>query len=110
VGASVADCHACIALYLLIVGLVLFLLVFVDKSSTFLLKFSQDPDKVQEWTALYYALIEEIDDEIGILMSSLGEKASNTLVIFTSDHGEMLGAHGKREKNNFHEGRMWWLF
>jgi len=27
----------------------------------------------------------------------------NTLVIFTSDHGEMLGAHGMREKNVFYE-------
>jgi arylsulfatase A-like enzyme len=65
----------------------------------------QDPEKVQEWTALYYALIEEIDFEIGALMETLGDEASNTLVIFTSDHGEMLGAHGKREKNDFYEGK-----
>jgi arylsulfatase A-like enzyme len=64
----------------------------------------QDPEKVQEWTALYYAVIEEIDDELGVLMPTLGNEASNTLVIFTSDHGEMLGAHGKREKNDFYEG------
>ena len=37
-------------------------------------------------------------------MSTLGDDAENTLIIFTSDHGEMLGAHGKREKNNFYEG------
>lgn len=66
----------------------------------------QDPEKVQEWTALYYALIEEIDEEVGLLMESLGDAADNTLVIFTSDHGEMLGAHGSREKNNFYEGMM----
>ena len=29
--------------------------------------------------------------------------AGNTLVIFTSDHGEMLDAHGMREKNVFYE-------
>ena len=34
-------------------------------------------------------------DELGL--------AENTLVIFTSDHGEMLGAHGMREKNVFYE-------
>jgi arylsulfatase A-like enzyme len=28
--------------------------------------------------------------------------AENTIVIFTSDHGEMLGAHGMREKNVFY--------
>jgi len=30
-------------------------------------------------------------------------QARQTLVIFTSDHGEMLGAHGMREKNVFYE-------
>lgn len=29
--------------------------------------------------------------------------SENTIVIFTSDHGEMLGAHGLREKNVFYE-------
>lgn len=71
-----------------------------------------DPVKVQEWTALYYALIEEIDDHVGQLLDTLEAAAdnnnsddayANTLVIFTSDHGEMLGAHGRREKNNFYE-------
>jgi hypothetical protein len=65
-----------------------------------------DPVKVQEWTALYYALIEEIDDYVGQLLEVLeadDDAYSNTLVVFTSDHGEMLGAHGKREKNNFYE-------
>jgi len=60
-------------------------------------------DKVREWSALYYALIEEVDEYVGKLLDALGEDASNTLVVFTSDHGEMLGAHGKREKNNFYE-------
>jgi arylsulfatase A-like enzyme len=58
---------------------------------------------IQEWTSLYYALIAEIDGYIGRIMDSLGDAANNTLVIFTSDHGEMLGAHGMREKNTFYE-------
>ena len=39
------------------------------------------------------------------LLNKLEERgiASNTLVIFVSDHGEMLGAHGMREKNVFLE-------
>jgi arylsulfatase A-like enzyme len=49
-------------------------------------------------------LIEEIDEEIGLLLQTLGDQASNTLIVFTSDHGETLGAHGMREKNNFYEG------
>jgi arylsulfatase A-like enzyme len=62
-----------------------------------------DEGKVKEWTAVYYALIEEIDDYVGMLLDRLGDAADNTMIIFTSDHGEMLGAHGKREKNNFYE-------
>jgi arylsulfatase A-like enzyme len=55
-----------------------------------------DPIKVKEWMAIYYAMIEEIDYEIDGILSTLGDAHKNTLIIFTSDHGEMLGAHGKR--------------
>jgi arylsulfatase A-like enzyme len=63
----------------------------------------KDPVKIQEWTAIYYAMVEEVDVKIGELLDTLGDAANNTLVIFTSDHGEMLGAHQKRSKNNFYE-------
>lgn len=62
-----------------------------------------DEGMIREWTALYYALIEEVDVQIGRLLNTLGNEANNTLVVFTSDHGEMLGAHGRREKNTFYE-------
>jgi hypothetical protein len=61
-------------------------------------------DMIQEWTALYYALIEEVDVQIGKLLHKLGDDGmNNTLIVFTSDHGEMLGAHGRRDKNTFYE-------
>lgn len=63
----------------------------------------KDRNNIQEWTALYYALITEIDEWVGVLLDKLGDQVDNTLVVFTSDHGEMLGAHGEREKNNFFE-------
>ena len=46
--------------------------------------------------AAYYAMIENIDIQFGRLMDALEEtgEAENTIVIFTSDHGEMLGDHG----------------
>ncbi|KAL3923585.1 MAG: hypothetical protein SGILL_001573 [Bacillariaceae sp.] len=65
-----------------------------------------DPALVKEWMALYYALIEEIDIKVGEILNVLDSDenvSNNTLVIFTSDHGEMLGAHAKRDKNNFYE-------
>ncbi|KAI2488781.1 arylsulfatase [Fragilaria crotonensis] len=62
-------------------------------------------DNVKEWTAVYYAMVEEIDTLVGIMLDRLDELgiANNTLVVFTSDHGEMLGAHCRRGKNNFYE-------
>ncbi|MCJ8329038.1 MAG: sulfatase-like hydrolase/transferase [Lentisphaeria bacterium] len=65
----------------------------------------RDPSAVKEWMVPYYALCEEIDHHIGLILKKLDEKdlTKNTLIIFTSDHGEMLGAHGLREKNRFLE-------
>ena len=64
-----------------------------------------DPAKIKYLISDYYALVKEIDDWVGNILNKLDELglAENTLVIFTSDHGEMLGAHGMREKNVFLE-------
>jgi arylsulfatase A-like enzyme len=53
-----------------------------------------------KWLAGYYGLCESLDHEFGRLMKSLDELglSDNTLVIFTSDHGDMIGCHGKRHK------------
>ena len=46
--------------------------------------------------AAYYAMIELIDAQVGRMLQALEDtgQSENTLVIFTSDHGEMLGDHG----------------
>jgi arylsulfatase A-like enzyme len=46
--------------------------------------------------AAYYAMIEQVDTEVGRMLKLLEEtgQADNTIVIFMSDHGEMLGDHG----------------
>ena len=64
-----------------------------------------DPNKIKYMISNYYGLITEIDDWVGKILNKLDELGltENTLVIFTSDHGEMLGAHGMREKNVFYE-------
>ena len=53
-------------------------------------------DDRRQVTAAYYAMIELIDEQVGRLLRALEEtgQAANTLVIFMSDHGEMLGDHG----------------
>jgi arylsulfatase len=47
-------------------------------------------------TAAYYAMCELLDDQVGRIMQALEDtgQRENTIVIFMSDHGEMLGDHG----------------
>jgi arylsulfatase A-like enzyme len=54
-------------------------------------------DTDHRWVrAAYWAMIDVIDTQIGRLLDFLEEtgQRENTIVIFTSDHGEMLGDHG----------------
>ena len=55
----------------------------------------------------YFGLTNHIDDQIFRLLAARGEAAvdwSNTVVIFTSDHGEMLGDHYMYRKCEPYEG------
>ncbi len=56
------------------------------------------PNDSRAWRqarATYYGLISELDHNIGRLVAALKELGvyENTLIVFTSDHGEMLGDH-----------------
>jgi len=64
-----------------------------------------DPQKIKYMISNYYGLVKEIDDWVGAILDTVDKcgLTEKTLVIFTSDHGEMLGAHGLREKNVFYE-------
>ena len=59
----------------------------------------------REYLWVYYRLIESADAEVGRVLAALDQArlASNTLVVFTSDHGDMLGAHGFRHKQKLYE-------
>lgn len=57
--------------------------------------------------ASYYAMIELVDHEFGRILNYLDTEGlrENTIVIFTSDHGESLGDHGLLYKGcRFYEG------
>lgn len=60
----------------------------------------KDP-ALEEYRAGYYGCIEHIDHQIGRLLYKL---PPNTIVIYTSDHGEMLGDHGWIRKRSAYEG------
>ena len=58
-------------------------------------------DIVRKGRELYYGLTQWLDDEIGKVLQALddSEAAGNTLVIYTTDHGENVGEHGLWWKN-----------
>ena len=53
-------------------------------------------ERAREQLAGYYALIENLDHNVGRLMAALDETglADDTYVVFFSDHGDMHGSHG----------------
>ena len=63
------------------------------------------PTQRTQWRVNYYANITLIDHWIGELISTLESKdlAENTWIVFTSDHGEMLGDLGLMGKTVFFE-------
>lgn len=69
----------------------------------------RDNPKSRRWMAGYYGSCSALDIEMGRLLSFLDESglAENTLLVFTSDHGDMLGSHGlyykeKPEEESLH--------
>ncbi|MCD6518904.1 MAG: sulfatase-like hydrolase/transferase [Anaerolineae bacterium] len=63
--------------------------------------------EARRMVAAYYAQIELIDEQVGRILGTLEEtgQLEKTVVIFMSDHGEMLGDHGLLRKGcRFYEG------
>jgi arylsulfatase A-like enzyme len=62
-------------------------------------------EKWRQYIWSYYRLIEKVDAEIGRVLQSLKEtgKDKNTIIVFTSDHGDMQGAHLWNQKTVFYE-------
>ena len=63
---------------------------------------------LQEYRACYYGMITEVDDNMGLLFDAIEESGQwdDTLIIFSSDHGEHLGDHYIMSKGQFHDGGM----
>ena len=58
-------------------------------------------------TAAYYGMVETVDEFYGQVLDALtaaGQDLDDWIILFTSDHGEMLGEHGIWEKQKFFEG------
>jgi arylsulfatase A-like enzyme len=53
--------------------------------------------------AAYWAMVDQIDEQVGRLLDALERtgQRENTIIVFTSDHGELLGDHGLYLKGPF---------
>ncbi|TVR12379.1 MAG: DUF4976 domain-containing protein [Planctomycetota bacterium] len=61
---------------------------------------------IRRTTAAYYGMIENIDtqySQIADQLAQVGEDLDDWIIVYTSDHGEMLGQHGIWEKTQFYE-------
>jgi len=74
----------------------------IDGRDELLLPTPRTPDAVRAELAIYYAMITDLDAQLGRILAALPEP-ENTIIIFTSDQGLALGSHGLLGKQNEYE-------
>lgn len=59
----------------------------------------------ERYRRVYHAMVANLDRNVGRLLAALDrhDQTRETIVVFTSDHGEMFGAHGRIAKNTFYD-------
>ncbi len=67
--------------------------------------YPRTPEIIQTHLQEYYAIITHLDAQIGRVLDALEAtgKASNTVVVFTSDQGLAVGQHGLMGKQNLYD-------
>lgn len=63
------------------------------------------PENWRQYRYAYYRLVEKVDREIGKIIDVIDDKNlwENTVVIFSSDHGDGVGAHQWNQKSALYE-------
>jgi hypothetical protein len=62
-----------------------------------------DLDLWRKFRSYYFNCIRDVDHHLGTVLDALdsAKLKDNTIVVYTSDHGELAGAHGLRQKGPF---------
>lgn len=65
----------------------------------------RDPDSIYHVRRSYYGLVSYVDNKVGELVKGLEDAGlrEDTIIIFTSDHGDMLCEKGMVQKRTFYE-------
>ena len=60
---------------------------------------------MEEFQRVYHAMTAAVDEQVGRLLAEIDNAGvrEDTIVVFTADHGEMFGAHGRVYKMIFYE-------
>lgn len=76
-----------------------------DYASSFSYDRHFDPEKLKKAVAAYYGLCSFVDDNVGKVLRALEASglANETRVLYTSDHGDNLGARGLWGKSTMYE-------
>lgn len=61
--------------------------------------------EAKRWAKHYFAAVSGVDEQFGRILQCLKEEGieNDTIVVFTSDHGEMMGSHGLMYKTIWYE-------
>lgn len=64
-----------------------------------------DEATIRRAVATYYGMVTYLDEQIGVVLNALDEAGlrDTTRIVYTSDHGEMLGEHGLWFKSSMYE-------
>ena len=64
-----------------------------------------EPEEGRKARAAYFACVDFLDEMLGDFLATMehGGLLDNTIIIYTSDHGEMAGEHSLWWKNTWHE-------
>jgi choline-sulfatase len=67
-----------------------------------------DLESAKNVMASYYACVSQVDDMVGRIVKALEQQGmkENTVIIYTTDHGEHLFEHGLRGKHNMLEASL----
>ncbi|MDH3474789.1 MAG: choline-sulfatase [Rhodospirillales bacterium] len=69
-------------------------------------RYDLNDERVRNARRAYYGAISYVDDKVGQLLAALEAtgQAEDTIIVFTADHGDMLGERGLWYKMHFFEG------
>ena len=77
----------------------------LDIRDEWLAGYPRTPEEVKANIVAYYAMITQLDEQIGRVLEALDKKelTENTIIVFSADNGLAVGQHGLMGKQNLYE-------